>query len=205
MTFFVFDMDSTLTKEELLPKIAKAAGIQNDMARLTQQALDGAVPFEISFRSRFNLLKHLPLPWVLKVADKVEFEPYLAEFILENNGKNGCKCIVATGNVDIWTKPITDKLGCRVFASHAVLENGVPELKIVLDKTDVMQVLLAEKQPDEKIIAVGDSYNDIPMFEAADVSIAFGGVNRPVAEVIEKANYYYSSGKELADFLKSFI
>ena len=77
--------------------------------------------------------------------------------------------------------------------------------KIVLDKTDVMQVLLAEKQPDEKIIAVGDSYNDIPMFEAADVSIAFGGVNRPVAEVIEKANYYYSSGKELADFLKSFI
>ena len=205
MNYFVFDLDSTLTKEELLPKIAQAAGMQNDMAQLTQKALDGAVPFAQSFRARFNLLKHLPLPWVLQVANQVEFTPHLAEFILANNGKNGCQCIIATGNVDIWTKPITDKLGCRVFASHAEIENGVLELKTVLDKADVMQTLLAQTKPGEKIIAVGDSYNDIPMFEAADVSVAFGGVNQPVAAVREKAMYFYSSGKELAAFLASLI
>ena len=205
MNYFVFDLDSTLTKEELLPKIAQAAGMQNDMARLTQQALDGAVPFAQSFRARFNLLRHLPLPWVLEVANQVEFDPYLAEFVCENNGKNGCQCIIATGNVDIWTRPITNKLGCRVFASHAEIENGLLELKTVLDKSDVMQVLLAQKKPGGKIIAVGDSYNDIPMFEAADVSVAFGGVNQPVAAVMEKATYFYANGKKLAAFLTSFI
>ena len=201
MNYFVFDLDSTVTKAELLPKIAEAAGMQNDMARLTQQALDGAVPFAQSFRKRFNLLKHLPMGEVLKVAEQVEFDPDLAKFIQENKNQ----CSIATGNVDIWTKPITDKLGCRVFASHAELENGVPELKTVLHKGDVMRQLTSELKAGEKIIAIGDSYNDIPMFEAADVAIAFAGVNEPVEAVKAKADRVFANGTELAAFLRTML
>ena len=201
MNYFVFDLDSTVTKEELLPKIAEAAGMQNNMAQLTQQALDGGVPFAQSFRERFNLLKHLPLGEVLKVAEQVEFDPDLARFIQENKNQ----CIIATGNVDVWTKPITDKLGCRVFASHAEFENGVLELKNVLYKGDVMQQLTSELKAGEKIIAIGDSYNDIPMVEAADVAIAFAGVNEPVEAVKAKADRVFANGTELAAFLRTML
>ena len=200
MNIFVFDLDSTVTKAELLPEIAKAVGMEIDMARLTQQALDGVVPFAVSFRQRFDLLRHVPLEAVWQVADKVEIDGDIGKFIREHREQ----CIIATGNADLWVKPITDKLGCRVFASHAEMdETGTPRLESVLYKGDVIAELREEYPPPAKIIAIGDSANDIPMFEAADFSIAYGGVNTPTEEVRRAATWKIDDSQKMVAFLSS--
>lgn len=202
MNIFVFDLDSTVTKAELLPEIAKAVGMDIDMARLTQQALDGEVPFEASFRQRFDLLKRTPLETVWQVADRVEIDEHIGKFIKEHREQ----CVIATGNADLWVKPITDKLGCRVFASHAEAdERGVPQLISVLYKGDMMRALRAELAPGAKIIAVGDSSNDIPMFEAADFSIAYGGVNEPTDEVKRAAGVRIDNSSQLVLVFTRYI
>ncbi|MBQ4133103.1 MAG: HAD family phosphatase, partial [Desulfovibrionaceae bacterium] len=193
MAIFVFDLDSTVTRAELLPEIARIAGMDVDMARLTQQALDGTAPFAVSFRQRFDLLRHVGMETVRQAAEGIEVDEYIGGFIRERPGQ----CIIATGNADLWVKPITDKLGCRVFASHAELdEHGVPRLLSVLHKGDVLRALRSEL-PETKIIAIGDSANDIPMFELADYAIAYGGVNTPTAAVREAADEQIDDGGRL--------
>ena len=181
-----------------MPEIAKAAGLGLDMARLTQEALDGVVPFEVSFRQRFDLLGHVPMEIVRRVAEGIEVDEHFGGFIKEHRER----CVIATGNADLWVKPITGKLGCRVFASHAELdERGVPWLLSVLHKGDVMKTLRGELSSGSKIIAIGDSANDMPMFEAADFSIAYGGVNQPSEEVKRAATVQIDDSAKVVSIL----
>lgn len=202
MNIFVFDLDSTITKTELLPEIARAAGMSIDMKQLTQQSLDGLIAFEVSFRQRFDLLKHVPLETVWQVADKIEIDEHIGNFIEQHQKQ----CVIATGNAGLWVKPITDKLGCRVFASHAELDfQGIPQLLTILYKGEVMQTLRCELPSSAKIIAIGDSANDIPMFQDADFSVAYAGVNEPTEEVRTEATLLVRSGKELVRELEPFL
>ena len=185
-----------------MPEIAKAAGLGLDMARLTQEALDGVVPFEESFRQRFDLLGHVPMEIVRRVAEGIEVDEHFGGFIKEHRER----CVIATGNADLWVKPITGKLGCRVFASHAELdERGVPRLLSVLHKGDVMKILRGELSSGSKIIVIGDSANDIPMFEAADFSIAYGGVNEPSQETRLAANAQINESARVKSVLSSYL
>lgn len=200
MTIFIFDLDSTLTRSELLPEIARAAGLDLDMARLTQAALDGTADFAASFRRRFELLAHTDIGLIHQTAAGIALDLHLARFIQ----KQPEQCIIATGNADLWVKPITDRLGCRVFASHAELDaQGRSCLQTILDKGAVMRGLRSELPAGTKIIAVGDSANDIPMFELADYAFAFAGVNRPAAAVIQAADECLDNGAALAARLES--
>ena len=46
---FVFDLESIITKCELLPIIAESVGFGHEMAALTEAAVQGDVPFEQDF------------------------------------------------------------------------------------------------------------------------------------------------------------
>jgi hydroxymethylpyrimidine pyrophosphatase-like HAD family hydrolase len=54
------------------------------------------------------------------------------------------------------------------------------------------------------VIAIGEGFNDIPMFEAADIKIAFGGVHNPVAEIVELADYVVYGENSLCRLLKGW-
>ena len=54
---FVFDLDSTITKCELLPLIARSIGLENEMTALTEASMHGNIPFEQNFRKRVGLLE----------------------------------------------------------------------------------------------------------------------------------------------------
>ena len=69
----------------------------------------------------------------------------------------------------------------------------------ILDKGATVREL---KKNCDKIIAVGESFNDVPMFKAADISIAFGGVHKPVDAAIAVADYFVSDGGALCRLLK---
>lgn len=196
-TAFVFDLDGTVTRQELLPIIATQLGVSSEMRLLTELTLNGSIPFEDSFRLRCAILKSVPISEVRSLVADVELDPDIVQFIAENQNR----CFIATGNLDCWIEPIITRLGCKAFTSEAVVEGD--ELKAVhkvLRKNTAIQTL---KDSFERVIAIGESVNDLPMFEVADVGIAFGGVHSPSDSIIRASSYVTYSGESLCRLLNT--
>jgi phosphoserine phosphatase len=164
------------------------------MDALTKQALRGEVPFFQSFEQRFALLRDIPVSAVQEAVLRVPLDPDITAF----NAANTACCAVVTANLDCWAGPLLRKLGCRFFTSESSVCNGMPQLHAILDKGAAVKAL---RSGDKRIVAIGESANDIPMFREADICIAFGGVHPPAPELREMAQYYASSGKELCGLL----
>ena len=56
MDYFLFDLDGTITMEELLPRIATQVGVKEQIQKLTQKTIAGEIPFEYSLKHRLEIL-----------------------------------------------------------------------------------------------------------------------------------------------------
>lgn len=195
MKKFVFDLDGTITKVETLPLLAKELNLAEEMQLLTDLTLSGKIPFEKSFKLRYLVLRNIPLKTIQEIMAAVELDADIADFIRANKKD----CAVVTGNLDCWIEPIVAKLGCESFSSTSELNENLPVLKKILNKGAVIREL---KKTYDKIIAVGESFNDVPMLKEADVAIAYGGVHQPVSTAISISNYVVFNGSELCRLLK---
>ncbi len=54
-----FDMDSTLIEQEVIDELAIEAGVGDQVAEITERAMQGELDFQQSFRARVALLKGL--------------------------------------------------------------------------------------------------------------------------------------------------
>ena len=195
---FVFDLDSTITKCELLPLIAQGAGLGNEIAALTEAAMQGEVPFEQGFKKRVDLLKSVPLSAARSIAARIPLNNEIAGFIR----KNPQRCIILTGNLDAWIMPIIEKLGMkgRCLCSRAqVCEDRLLGIASVLDKGAACQKL------PHPFVAIGDGSNDVGMIRSADIGIAFGGARKPPTGLIAAADMFVQDENELIGILKKLL
>ena len=196
MTKFVFDLDGTITTVETLPLLAAELGLADEMKLLTDLTLSGQIPFDKSFKLRYLILRNVPLKKIQAVMSSVALDGQIVDFINANK-KN---CAVVTGNLDCWIAPIIAKLGCESFSSTSEPdEKNSPVLKKILDKGSAIRAL---KKTSDKVIAVGESFNDVPMFEEANISVAYGGVHKPVSAAISVSDYVVFDGGALCRLLK---
>ena len=195
---FVFDLDSTITKCELLPLIAQSTGLGNEMAALTEAAMQGKVPFEQDFRNRVRLLQNVPLSRARSIVSRAPLHEEIASFIRENPQR----CIILTGNLDAWIKPIIEKLDMRgrCLCSRAKICNDhLVGIASVLDKGAV-----SKKLP-HPFVAIGDGSNDVGMIRTADIGIAFGGARKPPAGLIAASDMLVQDENELIEILKKLL
>lgn len=195
---FIFDLDSTLTKEEILPEISKSIGAKEIISKLTEETMMGNLSFEESFSKRVDILKRIPISEVHEIIDKIELNEDLIRFISENRDR----CIIITGNIDIWISELMKKLKMenRYYSSIACTNGKEIESIIkIIKKEEIVRNL---KGP---IVAVGDGSNDSKMIECADIGIGFGGV-RPIApSVLKVCDYAFYEEAKLCQFLRRLL
>lgn len=193
---FAFDLDGTVTTKEILPIIAREHGIEKKMAILTKKTMDGEIPFDQSFTSRVEMLKKIPISKVQKIVSSVPLSLPILEFIQENKNR----CYIVTGNLDVWIKPLIEKIGVPYFCSKANFKGDTLfGIKNIFRKKNIGSIL---KKP---FVAIGEGHNDVEMLMEANISIAYGEIHPPSPSILEITNYAIYEEKELCKLLRRLL
>jgi HAD superfamily phosphoserine phosphatase-like hydrolase len=197
-TAFCFDLDGTVTKQEILPLISKKVGLHEEINLLTDITLKGLIPFETSFKLRVKLLSSIAISVVQEVVNEVVLDENITNFIKQNKEN----CFIVTGNLDVWVSElISSKLGCQSFSSTALhTEDKLDGIETILNKGKAIDKV---KLNFDKIVTIGDSMNDCSMFEKANVRIAYGGIHNPVNTLIKLSDYVVYNSKSLVELLEN--
>lgn len=182
-TAFLFDLDGTITRAELLPIIARHAELEEEIAALTEATIAGVIPFQKSFRLRVALLRHIPVEVISHAVLQVPLYEQIVDFI-QTNASNS---FIVTGNLDVWVNSLLQSIGCAKFTSQAsILPQGGIQLDHILDKAAAVATI---RRDFDRIVSVGDGMGDVPMFEASDIRVAFGATHDPIDSLLEHTDY----------------
>ena len=195
---FLFDMDSTVTKQEILPTISRKLGMFERMSSLTESTMRGEIPFKQSFLQRVELVTHVPVPEVSKLIEKIELNELLVEFIHRHHNR----CYIVTGNLDVWIEGLIKKIGMEgnVFCSKALVEGDyIQDVFSVVDKNAVISQMVLP------FVAVGDGNNDAEMIESAKIGIGYGGVRDIAPAVLSCASHAVYQEEKLVEFLERLL
>lgn len=195
---FLFDLDSTISKKEILPTISKRIGKEKEMRALTEATMRGEIPFKSSFLNRVKLLSNVDVSEVNQIVSEIPLNEEIARFIIENKER----CYVLTGNLDVWISGLMNKLGLKhhVYCSKAhVLDDRIDQIISVVDKE------LMTKQFVQPMVVVGDGDNDSGMAKHADIAIGFGGVRNIAPSLLSNIDYAFYDDKRCANFLRSLL
>jgi len=197
-TAFCFDLDGTVTRLEVLPIIAAELGLAEEIGLLTEMTIRGQIPFEMSFRLRCRLLADIPVDTVAEIVSAVPLDPAIAAFIRERRQQ----CYVVTGNLDVWVSRLVAGLGCGCFSSTAETrpDGRLGPLTGVLRKSVAVRELRSHY---DRVVTIGEGCNDLPMFEEADIGVAYAGVHSPARELIDNSNYVVGNGTALCRLLNT--
>lgn len=171
---FLFDLDATVTKAEILPSLAEQVGLLSEMQEMTEKTMRGEIPFQSSFLARVEMLKSIPVSRVAEIVEKTPLNEELVRFI--ETHKN--RCYIVTGNIDVWIERLIQRIGLPMShcycSTASVVDDRIVSVNSVADKEKIAKQFVVP------IVAVGDGSNDAEMIRLADVGIGYGGV-RPVA------------------------
>lgn len=195
---FLFDLDSTITKKELLPEISKQINKESEMLALTEATMRGEIPFKTSFLRRVNILSEVAVSDVRRIVSEIPLNQKIAEFITQNKER----CYIVTGNLDIWVSGLMEKIGMsnHLYCSKAEQENDkITKVISVLDKELTVQQFV---QP---MVVIGDGDNDSGMAGLADIAIGYGGVREIAPSLLRNVDYAFYNDEKCAEFLSKLL
>ncbi|MEM7357907.1 MAG: phosphoserine phosphatase SerB [Pseudomonadota bacterium] len=175
-----FDMDSTLIQAEVIDELAKRAGVGDQVAAITERAMQGELDFTASFTQRMALLEGLSEQVLQEVAEEIPLMEG-AECLVRNLKAFGFKTAILSGGFSYFGQYLQRKLGIDyVFANTLEIQDGALTGRVIHPVVDGQRkALLLEQIADkegistQQVIAVGDGANDLPMLSAAGLGIAF--------------------------------
>ena len=195
---FLFDLDSTVTRKEILPEISKQIKKDVEMRQLTEATMRGEIPFKTSFLKRVDILSEVNVSDVRRIVSEIPLNQKIAEFISDNKER----CYIVTGNIDIWISGLMTKIGMRdhLYCSKAEQENDkLKKVISVLDKELTVQQFV---QP---MVVIGDGDNDSGMAGLADIAIGYGGVREIAPSLLRNIDYAFYNDEKCADFLNKLL
>jgi len=175
------DMDSTLISIECIDEIADFAGRKAEVAAVTESAMRGEIDWPESLKRRVAALAGLEESALERVyAERLRFNPG-AEKLIAAARRHGVKTLLVSGGFTYFTDRVRDRLKLDYAYSNVLVAEGgrlagrtTGPLVDALGKAGHVKRLKAELGlPGERVIAIGDGANDLPMMREAGTSIAY--------------------------------
>jgi len=180
MKLCVFDFDSTLMDGETIDFFASKVGVEEEVSKITELAMQGKLDFFESLITRVKLLKGLDAKVVDEVCKNLPYMNGAKEAIAGLKAK-GYKVAVFSGGFRNATGYAKDILGYDIdFANVLHVKDGKltglvgGDMMFDFSKGDMIQRLQKFLGVSKaNTIAVGDGANDRSMFAHADLKVAF--------------------------------
>ncbi|HEX3435381.1 MAG TPA: phosphoserine phosphatase SerB [Pseudacidobacterium sp.] len=177
---FAFDMDSTLIQGEVIDELAKMAGVEKEVVKITESAMRGEIEFKESFRRRVALLRGLREEKVRELLGTIPLVEG-AEQLIGTLKMLGYKTAILSGGFTFFARHLQERLGIDyVFANELDIVDGEISGQVTTEivdgprKADLLrQIARKENISLEQVVAVGDGANDLPMLGIAGMGIAF--------------------------------
>jgi phosphoserine phosphatase len=183
----VMDVDSTLIQDEVIEVLARFAGKEEQVRRITEAAMRGELDFAESLHARVAELAGLPEAVIASARTEIRLTPGARTLCRTLKGLGYRIALVSGGFTEV-IGPLADELGV-----DAVRANGLEVIDghltgrvrgPVIDRAAKEQALrefAAEFGIDTaRTIAIGDGANDLDMLSAAGHGIAFNA--KPVVQ-----------------------
>lgn len=175
---FVSDMDSTMIQAECIDELADFAGLKEQIAAITERAMQGELDFAEALTERVRLLGGLGEGAIAQcLAERVPPMPGAATLVATLKDL-GCFTVLVTGGFHQFADPVADQLGFeRVVANRLAVKRGALTGGLIGGTVDsaVKEAVLREEvaRRGGASLATGDGANDIPMLVAASYGVAY--------------------------------
>lgn len=176
-------MDSTLIQQEVIDEMAKIAGVESEVKKITEQAMRGELDFSESLKARVALLKGQNAEKLFGgVKRSLIFTPG-AKRLCSTLKKLGYRMAVVSGGFLPVAHEVQRELSLDyAFANSLEVDEQTGLLTgrttgpmVTPERKRALLAMIANVEGCEvaQTIAVGDGANDIPMLNTAGLGIAF--------------------------------
>ncbi len=188
----VFDLDNVIIDGEAIDEIGKLANVEDDIAEITEKAMQGEIDFETSIKDRVQLLEGTSIEDIEKLADDLPLMEG-AEETIATLKENDVDVAIISGSFDVVADKVSEKLGVEnVYTNSFTVEDGkltgeVTGPLVSGSKLDVLKDHVEKAGITcQEVVAVGDGANDISMIESAGCGIAFNAKDsvKEIADVV---------------------
>lgn len=175
------DMDSTLITIECIDELADFAGKKNEVATITQAAMQGEIDWPMSLRQRVALLRGLDESVLQRVYDERLRLTAGAEILIQAAQQAGMATLLVSGGFTFFTERLKARLGLdAAFANQLEIIGGKLTGTVLGELCDaqakarhVREMATRIGAAHKQIMVIGDGANDLPMMAEAGVSIAY--------------------------------
>jgi phosphoserine phosphatase len=178
---FVADMDSTIIGQECIDELADYAGFKDEVAAITERAMQGELDFKSALTERVALLKGMEAATIAECLN-MRIRPNAGAATLVSTMKAcGALTVLVSGGFNDFVEPIAAQLGFDRFHANSLEVDGgrltgrtTGRVVDAAAKRRIAGEFLKEigASPDE-LLVVGDGANDVPMVELAGVGIGY--------------------------------
>ncbi|KRY92889.1 Phosphoserine phosphatase [Trichinella pseudospiralis] len=180
-----FDVDSTVCQKEAIDELAKFMGKDEEISKITKQAMDGQVDFHESFKARLNILRpSLSNVEAFLIHSPPELSPG-AKLLIDLLKSRNTDVFLVTGGFSYVAYYAADQLGIpheNVFANKLIFDsNGNyvdfdrQQLTSTSNGKSLICAYLKSKFSFKKLVMIGDGMTDLHACPPADLFIGFGG------------------------------
>ena len=176
----LMDMDSTAIQIECIDEIAKLAGVGEQVAAVTELAMQGKLDFSESLRGRVATLKDHSVTILEQVAAAIPITPGLPQLIAALH-RRGWQVGIVSGGFTFFTERLKPLLGLDFTHANTLgIEGGRLSGIVIGEIVDAAVKARTLREWADSLglemrqtVAAGDGANDLKMLAAAGLGVAF--------------------------------